>query len=30
VPPKAETLARIQSVLESLGLAERAHAAVRN
>jgi 4-hydroxy-tetrahydrodipicolinate synthase len=30
VPPKPETVARIQSVLESLGLAERAHAAVRN
>jgi 4-hydroxy-tetrahydrodipicolinate synthase len=30
VPPKPETVARIQSVLESLGLVERAHAAVRN
>jgi 4-hydroxy-tetrahydrodipicolinate synthase len=30
VAPKAETQARIQSVLESLGLVERAHAAVRN
>jgi len=29
-PPKPESLARIQSVLESLGLVERAHAAVRN
>jgi 4-hydroxy-tetrahydrodipicolinate synthase len=30
VAPKAETQARIKSVLESLGLVERAHAAVRN
>ena len=30
VPPKAENLARIRSVLESLGLVERAHAAVAN
>jgi 4-hydroxy-tetrahydrodipicolinate synthase len=30
VPPKAENLARIRSVLASLGLAERLHAAVAN
>src|SRR5438552_17667103 len=30
VPPKAENQARIRSVLESLGLAKRAHAAFAN
>jgi len=30
VPPKAENRARIRSVLESLGLAERSHVAVAN
>jgi 4-hydroxy-tetrahydrodipicolinate synthase len=30
VPPKPETLARLQSVLESLGMVERLHAAARN
>jgi 4-hydroxy-tetrahydrodipicolinate synthase len=30
VPPKAESLARIHSVLESLCLAERVHAAAAN
>jgi len=30
VPPKAENLARIRAVLESLKLVERAHAAISN
>jgi len=30
VPPKEESLARIQNVLASVGLAERVHAAVAN
>jgi 4-hydroxy-tetrahydrodipicolinate synthase len=30
VPPKAENLARVRDVLQSLGLAERVHAAVAN
>ncbi len=30
VPPKAENLARVQSVLASLGLSERVHAAIAN
>jgi 4-hydroxy-tetrahydrodipicolinate synthase len=30
VPPKAENLARVQSVLASLGMSERVHAAVAN
>jgi hypothetical protein len=30
VPPKAENLARIRAVLESLKLAERIHAAIAN
>ncbi len=30
VPPKAENLAKIRSVLESLGLAEKTHAASRD
>jgi hypothetical protein len=30
VAPKAETLARLQSVLETLGMVARVHAAARN
>jgi 4-hydroxy-tetrahydrodipicolinate synthase len=30
VPPKAETMARLQSILEALGLVERVHAAARS
>jgi 4-hydroxy-tetrahydrodipicolinate synthase len=30
VAPKAETMARLQSILESLGLVERVHAAARH